>query len=85
MKTFKSLALLSTAAAVLALTACGGGGGDAVATTPAPTTPAVTTISVAGMVKFMTDIMGLTSETTSAIDLSTTELAVDETSEPASI
>ena len=84
MKTSKSLVLLSTAAVVLALTACGGGGDFAVST-PAPTTPAVTTISVAGMVKFMTDIMGLTSETTSSSDISTTELAVDETSEPASI
>ena len=84
MKTSKSLALLSTTAAVLALTACGGGGGDAVATTT-PTIPDVTTISVSGMVKFMTDIMGLTSETTSPSDISTTELAVDEKSEPASI
>lgn len=98
MKTSKPLALLSTAAVVLALTACGGGGGgDAVATTPTtttpttptspvtPTAPAAASISVAGIVKYMADLMGLTSEATAPNDISTTELAVDDTSEPASI
>jgi hypothetical protein len=83
MKTSKSLATLTAAAAVLALTACSGD--DDVAATPAPTTPVITTISVAGVAKYMTDIMGFTSETTSSNDISTTELAVDETSEPSSI
>lgn len=80
MKTSKSLALLSTIVVAFALTACGGGGGG-----DAGSGSAITTISVAGMVKFMTDIMGMTSETTSPNDISTTELAVDETSEPATI
>ena len=60
MKTSKSLALLSTIVVAFALTACGGGGGG-----DAGSGSAITTISVAGMVKFMTDIMGMTSETTS--------------------
>jgi len=82
MKTSKSLALLSTIVVAFTLTACGGGGGDTGSDT---TTPAMTTISVAGMVKFMTDIIGMTSDTTSPNDISTTQLAVDETSEPGAI
>jgi hypothetical protein len=92
MKTSQSLALVSTVAVVLALTACGGGGGDAVVTTPtAPTTPttpvppAAVSISVAGIFKYMADLMGLTSDISAPNDITTTELAVDETSEPASI
>ena len=80
MKTSKSLALLSTIVVAFALTACGGGGGG-----DAGSGSAITTISVSGMVKFMTDIMSMSSDATSPNDISTTQLAVDETSEPGAI
>ncbi len=81
MKTSKSLALLSTIVVAFALTACGGGGGGG----DAGSGSAITTISVSGMVKFMTDIMSMSSDATSPNDISTTQLAVDETSEPGAI
>lgn len=83
MKTSHSLLLLSGTVAVLALSACGGGGGGDTAATAS--TPAVNTVSPAAMVSYMNGNINATSETSQPTDISHTELATDDTAEPASI
>jgi hypothetical protein len=80
MKTSPSLALLSAVAVSMALTACGGGSGDTAAAMPV--VPVITTVSQAAVVQYMKASIAATSETTAPTDVSTIELATDETSEP---
>jgi hypothetical protein len=44
--------------------------------------PADTTISQVAVVQYMNSIIAATSETTTPVDVNTTTLAADETSEP---
>lgn len=82
MKTSHSVALASAALAVLTLSACGGGSNTAAAL---PTAPAVNNISQAAVVPYMNDSIAATSDTSAPVDINSTTLAADETSEPAPI
>lgn len=83
MKTSQTLWLLCGTVAVLSLSACGGGGGGD--TAASVSVPAVTTVSPAAMVSYMNGAINATSETSQPNDISHTELATDDTAEPASI
>ena len=81
MKTSHSVALASAALAVLTLSACGGGNTAA----NIPTAPAVNNISQAAVVPYMNDSIAATSDTSAPVDINSTTLAADDTSEPAPI
>jgi hypothetical protein len=83
MKIYQALVLLAGAVAVLSLSACGGGSSDTAATQAAP--PATTTISQAAVVRFLNDSIAATSDVSSPVDINSTDLATDDTSEPAAI
>ncbi len=70
--------------ASLVLAGCGGGG-DAAPVATTPPAPTVVTISAAGIVKYFTDMIAGTSETTDPVDASLVELAVDDKAEPGAL
>ena len=77
-----SMAWACATLASLTLSACGGGGNTA---SVAPTLPAETTISAAAVVPYMNNSIAATSDTSAPVDINSTTLAADETSEPAPI
>lgn len=69
---------------LLMLTGCGGGSSDPFSTGAAtPSTPSAVTI--ANVVKYLTDLMAGTGEATEPTDANAVELAVDDTAEPAAL
>ena len=81
--------LAGCALILAALAGCSGNSNDQAVVTPPPDTPVTppvtpvgTTVTVAGIVKYFTDLFAGNSETTEPMDITNTTLTVDEVSEP---
>ena len=81
----KSWTLMLCTATVAVLSACGGGGGDGVATAnPAAGVPAAASISVAALVGYLKALVGADADTLEPVDVSAVSPPVDDTAEPTS-
>ncbi len=90
MKHVNTKAGTALALTLLLLAGCGGGSSDPFSTGSAVqggagTAVGPTVITVAGIVKYLTDLMAGTSDATEPTNANAVELAVDDTAEPAAL
>lgn len=79
MKILTTKALVVSALSVVALMGCGGGGRSS---SVVPTGAAEITVPASGIVTYITEVQAATSESTEPSDISTVNLAIDDSAEP---